>query len=49
MDFKLHKDCSECTKYNKKKGCKGYQFSKSVKVLSFYCPNFKKNKENKSK
>ena len=47
MDFKLHKDCSECTKYDKKKGCKGYQFS--VKVLSFYCPNFENNKENKSK
>ena len=47
MDFKLHKDCSECAKYDRKKGCKGYEFS--VEVQSFYCPKFKQNKETKSK
>lgn len=44
MDFKLQKECSECSEYNKKKGCKGYEFS--VKVESFYCPKYK-NKERK--
>ena len=47
MDFKLNEKCSECAKYDRKKGCKGYKFS--VKVQSFYCPKFKQNKENKSK
>lgn len=44
MDFKLQKECSECSEY-KKKACKGYKFS--VKVQSFYCPKYYKNKENK--
>lgn len=43
MDFKLQKECSECSEYDKKKGCKGYQFS--VKVQSFYCPKYKKQGE----
>lgn len=43
MDFKLQKECSECSEYDKKKGCKGYKFS--IKVLSFYCPKYNKNKE----
>ena len=39
-DFKVCSECKQCTKY--KKECKGYEFS--IKILSFYCPNFKKKK-----
>lgn len=47
MNFKLQEKCSECSEFDKKKGCKGYEFS--VEVQSFYCPKYIKNKENKSK
>ena len=47
MNFKLQEKCLECSKYDKKKGCKGYQFS--INVQSFYCPKYDKNKENESK
>lgn len=47
MDFKLQKECSECSEYNKKNGCKGYQFS--VKILSFYCPKYSKEKKENEK
>lgn len=46
MNFKLHKECSECLEYKEKK-CKGYKFS--VKIISMYCPKKHKEKNNEKK